>query len=151
VSPDEFQAMIDRKDFAEWAEIYGYKYGTSKILLDKFRGEGRDVILDIDGNGARQLKDKDAEGIFIFLLPPSLAALRKRLSLRGTEGRVAMEERLKKAKEEMTVARWYDYMIVNEDLKNAKEQLKAVIMAERQRRCRMEETWEHLLNEKLLF
>jgi guanylate kinase len=151
VSPDEFQAMIDRKDFAEWAEIYGYKYGTSKILLDKFRGEGRDVILDIDGNGARQLKDKDAEGIFIFLLPPSLAALRKRLSLRGTEGRVAMEERLKKAKEEMTVARWYDYMIVNEDLKNAKEQLKAVIMAERQRRSRMEETWEHLLNEKLLF
>ena len=106
VSADEFQEMIDRNDFAEWAEIYGYKYGTSQPLLEKIRGKDRAVILDIDGNGARQLKNKDVAGTFIFLLPPSLAELRRRLSLRGTEGRAAMEERLKKAQEEMIAARF---------------------------------------------
>jgi guanylate kinase len=149
VSPDEFQEMIDRNDFAEWAEIYGYKYGTSQPLLEKIRREGRAVILDIDGNGARQLKNKDVAGTFIFLLPPSLAELRRRLSLRGTEGRAAMEERLKKAREEMIAARWYDYLIVNDDLEKAQERLKAVILAEQQRRVRMEETLDRLLTEKL--
>jgi guanylate kinase len=149
VSPAEFQEMIYRNDFAEWAEIYGHRYGTSQPLLEKIRGEDRAVILDIDGKGARQLKNTDLEGIFIFLLPPSLAALRRRLSLRGTEGRAAMEERLKKAQEEMIAARWYDYLIVNDDLEKAKERLKAVILAEHQRRVRMEETLDRLLTEKL--
>ena len=149
VSPDEFQEMIDRNDFAEWAEIYGCKYGTSQPHLEKIRREGRAVILDIDGNGARQLKNKDVAGTFIFLLPPSLAELRRRLSLRGTEGRAAMEERLKKAQEELIAARWYDYLIINDDLEKAKERLKAVILAEHQRRVRMEETLDRLLTEKL--
>ena len=149
VSADEFQEMIDRNDFAEWAEIYGYKYGTSQPLLEKIRMEGRAVILDIDGNGARQLKNKDVAGTFIFLLPPSLAELRRRLSLRGTEGRAAMEERLKKAQEETIAARWYDYLIVNDDLEKAQERLKAIILAEHQRRVRMEETLDRLLTEKL--
>jgi guanylate kinase len=149
VSRAEFQRMIDRNDFAEWAEIYGYKYGTSQPLLEKIREEGRAVILDIDGKGAWQLRNKDLEGTFIFLLPPSLAALRRRLSLRGTEGRAAMEERLKKAQEELIAARWYDYLIINDDLEKAKERLKAVILAEHQRRVRMEETLDRLLTEKL--
>jgi guanylate kinase len=151
VSSAEFREMIDRNDFAEWAEIYGYRYGTSKSLLEKIRGEGRAVILDIDGNGAGKLKDGGVEGTFIFLLPPSLAELQRRLSRRGTEAKTAMEERLKKAQAEMTAARWYDYLIVNDDLERAQERLKAVILAEHQRRARMEEILENLLTEKLDF
>jgi guanylate kinase len=149
VSPAQFQQMADRDEFAEWAEIYGYRYGTSRILLEKIRGEGQDVILDIDGQGARQLKGKNLEGTFIFLLPPSLSELRRRLSLRGTEGKTAMEMRLKKAQAEMGEARWYDYLIVNADLEKAKERLRAIILAEHQRRVRMEQTLEHLLSENL--
>lgn len=149
VSPADFQQRVDRGDFAEWAEIYGYRYGTSGTLLEKIQGEGRDVILDIDGQGAQQLKRKKWEGTFIFLLPPSLSELRRRLSLRGTEERAAMEIRLKKAQAEIGEARWYDYLIVNADLEKAKERLKAIILAEHQRRGRMEETLERLLNENL--
>ena len=151
ISPADFQERIDRNDFAEWAEIYGCRYGTSRSLLEKIRGEGRDVILDIDGQGARQLRKQDLEGTFIFLLPPSLAELRRRLSLRGTEGKAAMQERLRKAQAEMAEARGYDYVIVNDDLEKAKDQLKAVILAEHQRRRRMEEALDGLLNEKLKF
>ena len=149
VSPADFQQRVDRGDFAEWAEIYGYRYATSGTLLEKIQGEGRDVILDIDGQGAQQLKRKKWEGTFIFLLPPSLSELRRRLSLRGTEERAAMEIRLKKAQAEIGEARWYDYLIVNADLEKAKERLKAIILAEHQRRGRMEETLERLLNEDL--
>jgi len=151
ISPAEFQERIDRNDFAEWAEIYGCRYGTSRSLLDKIRGEGRDVILDIDGQGARQLRAQDLGGIFIFLLPPSLAELRRRLSLRGTEGKAAMQERLRKSQIEMSEARGYDYLIVNNDLEKAKDQLKAVILAEHQRLPHMQATLERLLNESLVF
>ena len=151
ISPAEFQERIDRNDFAEWAEIYGCRYGTSRSLLEKIRGEGRDVVLDIDGQGARQLRKQDLEGVFIFLLPPSLAELRRRLSLRGTETRAAMRERLRKARVEMAEARGYDYLIVNDDLEKAQEQLKAVIIAEHQRRACMEEALEEILKEKTDF
>ena len=151
ISPAEFQEGINRNDFAEWAEIYGCRYGTSRSLIEKIRGEGRDVILDIDGQGARQLRNQDLEGIFIFLLPPSLEELRRRLSLRGTEEKAAMQERLMKAQTEMAEATGYDYLIVNDDLDKAKERLKAVIVAEHQRCDRMEEVLECLLNEKLKF
>ena len=151
ISPAEFQEIIDRNDFAEWAEIYGCRYGTSRSLIQKIRGEGRDVILDIDGQGARQLRKQDLGGIFIFLLPPSLKELRRRLSRRGTEGEAAMQERLRKAQVEMAQARGYDYLIVNDDLEKAKDRLKAVIIAEHQRLARMEGTLERLLSEELLF
>jgi guanylate kinase len=148
VSPPDFQKMIERDDFAEWAEIYGHRYGTSKTLLEKIRTEGRDVILDIDGQGARQLKRKERGGIFIFLLPPSLEELRRRLSRRGTDGKASRDERLKKARAEMAEGRWYDYLIVNDDLEKTKENLKAIILAEHHRRARMEKVLEDLLKEE---
>ncbi|MBP1715405.1 MAG: guanylate kinase [Deltaproteobacteria bacterium] len=151
ISPAEFQERIDRNDFAEWAEIYGYRYGTSRSLIEKIRGEGRDVILDIDGQGARQLRKQDLGGILIFLLPPSLEELRGRLSRRGTEAEAAIQERLRKAQLEMAEARGYDYLIVNDDLEKTKERLKAVILAEHQRRDQMEEVLERLLREKVDF
>jgi len=148
VSAEEFQKMIQGGAFAEWAEIYGQRYGTSKMILEKVREEGQDVILDIDGQGARQLRDKDLRGIFIFILPPSWAELKQRLSGRKTEGKAALEERLRKARAEMVEARWYDYIIVNDILEKAQEHLKAVILAEQCRRGRMAEALEDLLLEK---
>jgi guanylate kinase len=137
ISPQEFQQMIDRSEFVEWAEIYGHRYGTSRAVVEKVLEEGRDVILDIDGQGAKQIHDKKLPGAFIFLLPPSLEELERRLSNRRTERKAAMEERLRKAKAEMAEAYWYDYLIVNDELEKAQEQLQAVILAEHCRRERM--------------
>jgi guanylate kinase len=104
--------------------------------------------LDIDGQGARQLRDKDLRGIFIFILPPSWAELKQRLSGRKTEGKAALEERLRKAQAEMAEARGYDYIIINDTLEKAQERLEAVILAEHCRRERMAEALEDLLLEK---
>jgi guanylate kinase len=145
ISPQEFQQMIDRSEFVEWAEIYGHRYGTSRAVVEKVLEEGWDVILDIDGQGAKQIHDKKLPGAFIFLLPPSLEELERRLSSRRTERKAAMEERLRKAKAEMDEAYWYDYLIVNDELEKAQEQLQAVILAEHCRRERMSEFLDEIL------
>lgn len=148
ISPQEFQQRIDRSEFVEWAEIYGHRYGTSRAVVEKVLEEGRDVILDIDGQGAKQIHDKKLPGAFIFLLPPSLEELERRLSSRRTERKAAMEERLRKAKAEMAEAYWYDYLIVNDELEKAQEQLQAVILAEHCRRERMSEFLAEILTAK---
>ncbi len=136
-SAEEFQAMIARGEFAEWAEIYGHRYGTSKGVIDEAMSKGQDLILDIDSQGARQLWEKNIKGIFIFLLPPCLDVLKTRLTRRNTEREDALERRLKKARDEIAEACRYDYWIVNEDLDPAKEKLRAIILAEHCRRERM--------------
>jgi guanylate kinase len=148
VSRQEFQTMIDRRDFVEWAEIYGHRYGTSKRMLETARAEGQDLILDIDGQGARQLREQNIPGAFVFLLPPSLEELKRRLKNRKTEGKEALEERLNKARAEIADSRWYDYLIINDDLRTAKARLKAIILAEHCRRDRLTEAIDKLLLEK---
>jgi guanylate kinase len=148
VSPGEFQRMLDGGEFLEWAEIYGHRYGTSGVLIKKIRAEGRDVILDIDEQGARQIKETERSAVFILILPPTLGELHRRLAGRKTENGSALAERLQKAKSEMTEARWYDYIIVNDALKKAEERLSAIIMAENCRRERMAGFLENLLAEK---
>ena len=148
ISREDFQMMIDRGDFVEWAEIYGHRYGTSKRMLEKTRAQGEDLILDLDGQGARQLRQQGLPGIFIFILPPSLAELRQRLMKRKTEGKEAVEERLRKARDEIVEARWYDFLIINDELKKAQAQLQAIILAEHCRRERMIEVLERLMREK---
>ena len=148
VAPQRFQEMIDRGDFAEWAEIYGHRYGTSKQMLEMARAEGQDLILDIDGQGARQLRGQNIPGAFVFILPPSLEELKRRLMSRKTEKREALEERLKKAKAEIADSRWYDYLIVNDDLRAAKARLRAIILAEDCRRERLTKAVDKLLVEK---
>lgn len=145
VSKEEFQAMAARGDFAEWAEIYGYYYGTSRAILERVLQEGRHVILDIDGQGARQLREKNWPGVFIFILPPSLEELKRRLAKRQTENAQTLATRLKKAKVEILEARWYDYIVINDVLEKAQEELKAIILAEQCRRVRREEVWEEIL------
>lgn len=148
ISAGDFQRMIDAGEFAEWAEIYGHRYGTSKTILEKTRDEGRDVIVDIDGQGARQLRDQDPQAIFIFILPPSWEELKRRLSLRKTEHATALEERLRKARLETADGQWYDYIIINNKLDKAQEQLKAIILAEHCRRERVIGVLETMLTEK---
>ena len=148
ISSEEFQKMIDQGDFAEWAEIYGHRYGTSKRMLEEALARGQDLILDVDGQGARQLRQKGLPGTFIFILPPSLAELRRRLNKRKTEGKEALEERLRKARDEIGEARWYDFLILNDELKRAQQQLQAIILAEHCRRERLAGVLETLMLEK---
>ncbi|MBI4495535.1 MAG: guanylate kinase [Deltaproteobacteria bacterium] len=143
ISPARFQEMIDRGEFAEWAEIYGQRYGTPRAELEETLREGRDAILDIDAQGARQLSRQHLPGVFILLLPPNLEELERRLTGRKTEGRQVREERLRRARAEVEDARrWYDYLIVNDDLEKSKERLKSIIVAEHCRRERMLEVLE---------
>ena len=147
IPAEDFQKMIDAGEFAEWAEIYGHRYGTSKTILERIRDEGRDVIVDIDGQGARQLRNQDLQAIFIFLLPPSWEELKRRLSSRETEPAAALEERLRKARLETADSRWYDYLIINNKLEKAQKELEAIIRAEHCRRERVIEVLETMLTE----
>lgn len=133
VSPERFQQMVDKGAFAEWAEVFGNRYGTALDSIRESRSRGVDLILDIDSQGARQIRERFNGGVFIFILPPSLDALKQRLRARGVDGQ---DSRVAKAREEMKHARWYNYIIINDRVVEAAEQLKSIIIAERCRRER---------------
>ena len=137
VSPAEFEKMIKACEFAEWAEVHGNLYGTAMKTLDENRKQGFDVILDIDCQGARQLKERCGDGVFIFILPPSLHELRRRLDLRNSESDEAKERRIRNAADEIRESSWYDYIIVNDVFSKAVEELKSVLSAERCRAFRV--------------
>ena len=130
-SRDEFQRMVAAGEFAEWAEVHGNLYGTALETLEGFRTNGIDVILDIDYQGARQLKEHYAGGVFIFILPPSFSELQRRLDLRNSDSPEVIARRLECASQEIREARWYDYIIVNDVFSKAAEELKSVLIAER--------------------
>lgn len=127
----EFQAMIDRGEFLEWAEFAGYRYGTPRRFVEESLEQGLTVITDIDIQGAKQIKQRMPDGVFVFLLPPSIEELEKRLYGRGTDSSEAIDRRLKIALEEVAAIVDYDYWILNRDLEDACEQLVAIIQAER--------------------
>jgi len=137
VSKDRFQEMIDNRRFVEWAEIYGNRYGTTIDSLKEYRHKGIDIILDIDGQGGRQLKNEYPDGIYVFILPPSRKDLEERLRLRSTDSDEDIEKRLKNAKEELQYIYDYDYIVVNSDLEEAVSTLKSIIIAEKCRRDRV--------------
>ena len=128
VSPAEFASMVDAGEFAEWAEVHGNRYGTAVRTLEEYRAKGVDVILDIDCQGARQLKERYGEGVFIFILPPSFHELRRRLDMRNSDSDEVKDRRIRGAAEEIKESRWYDYIIINS---KAVEELKSVLIAER--------------------
>jgi len=137
VSPDEFEKMITAGEFAEWAEVHGNFYGTAIKTLEECRDLGIDVIMDIDCQGARQLKERCREGVFIFILPPSFHELRRRLDMRNSDSDEVKERRIRAAAEEIKEARWYDYIIVNDVYSKAVEELKSVLIAEQCRTYRV--------------
>lgn len=137
VGKEEFDRMVEAGEFAEWAEVHGNFYGTSLATLKESRSEGIDLILDIDCQGARQLKGRFEGGVYIFVLPPSIEELRRRLDNRSSDSQEVIERRIQNASGEIKEARWYDYIIVNDKFSEALEQLKSVLIAEQCRTTRL--------------
>jgi guanylate kinase len=135
-NPEAFQKMIAQQQLAEWAEVHGNLYGTALDTLMTAAGEGVDLLLDIDCQGAAQLKKNYHQGVFIFILPPDYPELERRLHHRGTDASNVIERRLKNAKQEISQALWYDYLVLNDDFQSARDKLLAIVTAERCRSCR---------------
>jgi guanylate kinase len=136
VSRETFARMIEKGEFAEWAEVYEEYYGTSFSSLEGPTSHGYDVIMDVDVRGAANIKARVKESILVYVLPPSLEELAERLKSRGTESDEAVRARLEKAAEEIRNCLWYDYLIFNEELMRAVEEMKSVIIAEQCSRSR---------------
>jgi len=128
-------------------ENYGYLYGTSKKAMEAFLSKGYDLILDIEPRGAKAIRENYPGGIFIFILPPTFADLKSRLSIRG-ESAAVMERRLKSSLDEIREALWYHYIIFNENLEEAVNRFQAVYIAEMSRRDRWTERIEAFLKEE---
>ena len=130
VEEDDFVKNIEIGGFLEHAQVYGNRYGTPKqAILDRLE-KGIDVLLDIEMQGALQIKENYPDGVFIFILPPSLSELRKRLTGRGTESPEAIEMRLSNTLKELTYVDKYDYLVVNGELEEAVNRVKSIIIAE---------------------
>ena len=137
VGVSEFQAMLARGEFAEWATVHGNLYGTRARALEDALATGRDVLLDIDTQGAAQLRARYPDAVLIFILAPSVKELEQRLRGRRSNMDADIERRLVRAREEIALWRQYDYLIVNRDVKEAMEQLESIILAERCRVARL--------------
>jgi guanylate kinase len=134
VSKENFRKMIEKGEFVEWAEVYQDLYGTSIASLRSQITMGLDVIMDIDIQGAKNIKDHFKDAILIYVLPPSMEILEKRLRDRGTDDEKAIDTRLKKAGKEMKNCVSYDYLVFNDQIDQAVEELKSILVAERCRR-----------------
>jgi guanylate kinase len=131
VTSHRFAAMQRRYQFAEWAKVHDFLYGTPRKALERSIKQGRDILLDIDVQGARKIKKAYPQAVAIFLVPPSWQELRRRLASRGTDRPKIIARRLANAKREMRAIVGYDYYVVNRDVKNALVQLTAIVRAER--------------------
>jgi len=128
---EDFEEKIKKNEFLEWAKVYNNYYGTPRLTVEEKLNEGYDVLLEIDVQGAMKVKQSMPEGIFIFILPPSLEELERRIIKRGTESEESIRLRMKKAREELKAAPFYDYVIVNDDLEIAARKLQSIVFAER--------------------
>lgn len=126
-----FQAMLERGEFLESAEVHGHRYGTSQKVIDEVRARGRDLVLEIDWQGAEQVRRLYPESIGIFILPPSMAELERRLRARAQDSDAVIRRRLKNAEDEMTRAAEFKYAIINNNFDDARQDLRAVVRAER--------------------
>jgi len=130
VDPDRFRSMVDRGELAEWAEVHGRLYGTPRAELKRAAAEGLHVVLDIDVQGARQIRRSAPDAILIFVLPPDVATLMTRLTGRGTEDQNDVERRLRSALEELQAVEEFDYVVVNDDLERCLDTIRGIISGE---------------------
>ena len=144
VSEGEFQARLDRGEMAEWAIVHGNLYGTPAAPLEAALHDGRDVLLDIDTQGAAQLRARYPEAVLVFIVAPSMVELEQRLRERRSDRESEIARRLQRARDEVALWRRYDYLIVNRDVKEAMEQLESIIQAERCRVARLALTFPDL-------
>ena len=145
-----FDGMIERNEFAEWAQVYGHRYGTPRQALTELMDKGEDVLLEIDAQGAMQIKKRFEDGVYIYIMPPSLEALRSRLVQRGSDSPDEIQRRLQKARQEILSYREYSYIVRNDDMRQALEELEAIVRAERIRTPRLDLGWleENFIREK---
>src|SRR5258707_1157792 len=139
ISREQFQHRIDNQEFLEWAEVFGNYYGTHQGELDRASQEGLDLVLDIDVQGARQLKKRVPAGVSIFILAPSRQILEQRLRARSQDSAEVIERRLREAAEEIRNYHMYDYVLVNREVDSSVETLVSIVEATRSRRERMEQ------------
>lgn len=139
LSVEEFKSWIADGKFLEHAEVYGNFYGTPLNKIEERLNRGEDILLEIDVQGALNVKRKCPEGVYIFLLPPSLEELRRRIEGRGTETPESLSRRMKNALAEINVGLEYDYVVVNDSIENAAEKIKAILTAERLKVARNED------------
>jgi guanylate kinase len=139
ISQLEFDRMKAAGEFAEWAKVHGNDYGTPRKPLDHSLRTGGDILLDIDVQGARQIKHSYPQAVSIFLLPPSLKELKRRLAARGTDGSEIIERRLANARGEIDEILHYDYYVVNRNVAEAVQTLSAIVAAERAKISRVSE------------
>jgi guanylate kinase len=139
VSRDQFEAMLARGEFLEHARVFGNYYGTHRSVLDKAREQRMDLVLDIDVQGARQLKDQIPEAVTVFILAPSRQILEQRLRARSEDRDDVIDRRLREAADEIRNYDDYDYVLINHDLCESDRVLSAIVYAERVRRTRIED------------
>lgn len=139
VDDAEFDEMIESGELIEWAEVHGRRYGTPRRGVREAMAAGKVVVLDIDVQGARQIRRAFDDAVLVFILPPSAAELNRRLTGRGSEGEAEVERRLRGARGELEAAAEFDYVVVNDDFDRALGALEAILRAERHRTKRIEE------------
>ncbi|WP_371369259.1 Guanylate kinase [Sporomusa rhizae] len=133
VAKDKFQTMIHNDDLLEWAEVYGNFYGTPRQYVLEQLNNGYDVVLEIDTQGALKVKDKIPEGVYIYIIPPSLDELADRIHKRGTDSLETIKKRLNCAGGELTQAQNYHYIVVNDQVETAVQKIETIITAEKHR------------------
>jgi guanylate kinase len=146
VSPEQFQQWVDEDQFLEHASVYGRRYGTLRGATDQVLADGLSVLLDIDVQGAEQVRARRPDVVSVFVLPPSLAVLGDRLRARGTDD-ATLKLRMEQAGEQLSRCAEYDYIVVNEDLDHATEVFCAILVAEAYRRERRMRTVRRMLSE----
>jgi guanylate kinase len=139
VTREAFEAMIARDEFLEWAQVFGNYYGTHRGILEKSQATGCDLVLDIDVQGAGQLKSRIPDAVTVFILPPSRQVLEERLRARGEDRDEVIDRRLKEAAGEIRKYKDYDYVLINRDLGESDAVLSAIVRGERVRRSRIED------------
>ena len=148
ISRKEFQERIEQGDFAEWVENYGNLYGTSIKAMKELLARGEAVLLDIEPRGAKRIKQQFRRGVFVFILPPSLAELLKRLEERGHEAPEVIRTRHAQAESELKEISWYDYVIFNDNLETAAKQLISIYIAQRCKRNHLQAKIKQFMNKK---
>lgn len=148
VNQEQFQSQIDNGNLLEYATFVGNFYGTPKDKIEQELDKGNEVVLEIEVNGAMQVKEKMPEAVFIFIAPPSFSALENRLYTRGTESAETIKERLQKASREIRLANQYDYIVINDTVDNAADRIMAIIRAEHAKCDRALEGYYKLMEEK---
>ncbi|ASV66005.1 guanylate kinase [Cytobacillus sp. FSL W7-1323] len=144
-SREEFETLIEQDKLLEYAEFVGNYYGTPVDYVKQTLNEGKDVFLEIEVQGAKQVREKFPDGLFIFLVPPSLSELKNRIVTRGTETEDIINNRLSAAKEEIEMMKLYDYVVENDQVENACDRINAIVVAEHCRRTRVEPRYLKML------